>query len=251
MLSRNWKAEIGGAEELNLGWRVRRSRLAIYLESGEASDPTLYPGGNGRRLERAEPFPEVARCRAGGRRTLSEAGIVPRGAAEKLREKSKIDIARILEHEARVKHDVIAFTIAVSESVGDPEAARWLHYGLTSNDVVDTAQSLVVRDASRLILQGLSGISGVLERRAWEFKDTPEIGRTHGVHAEPITFGLKVANWFAEIRRDIERFPEAAAKQSKLGKFPARSAIARIWVRRSRRKFARAWVWRWRRWHPR
>ena len=91
--------------------------------------------------------------------TLSEAGIVPRAAAEKLREKSTVDVARILEHEARVKHDVIAFTIAVQESVGDPEAARWLHYGLTSNDVVDTAQSLVVRDASRLILKAFSGIS--------------------------------------------------------------------------------------------
>jgi adenylosuccinate lyase len=149
--------------------------------------------------------------------TLSEAGIVPRAAAEKLREKAKIDVARILEHEARVKHDVIAFTIAVQESVGDPEAARWLHYGLTSNDIVDTAQSLVVRDASRLIAQGLERYLSVLERRAWEFKDTPEIGRTHGVHAEPITFGLKVANWFAEIRRDIERF-QASAKQLEIGK---------------------------------
>jgi adenylosuccinate lyase len=149
--------------------------------------------------------------------TLSAAGIVPRGAAEKLREKAKIDVARIQEHEARVKHDVIAFTIAVQESVGDPEAARWLHYGLTSNDIVDTAQSLVVRDASRLILQGLQRYLSVLERRAWEFKDTPEIGRTHGVHAEPITFGLKIANWFAEIRRDIERF-QAAAKQLEIGK---------------------------------
>jgi adenylosuccinate lyase len=149
--------------------------------------------------------------------TLSAAGIVPRGAAEKLREKAKIDVARIQEHEARVKHDVIAFTIAVQESVGDSEAARWLHYGLTSNDIVDTAQSLVVRDASRLILQGLQRYLSVLERRAWEFKDTPEIGRTHGVHAEPITFGLKIANWFAEIRRDIERF-QAAAKQLEIGK---------------------------------
>jgi adenylosuccinate lyase len=149
--------------------------------------------------------------------TLSEAGIVPPAAAEKLRRKAKIDVARILEHEARVKHDVIAFTIAVQESVGDREAARWLHYGLTSNDIVDTAQSLVVRDASRLILQGLQRYLSVLERRAWEFKDTPQIGRTHGVHAEPITFGLKIANWFGEIRRDIERF-QAAAKQLEIGK---------------------------------
>jgi len=149
--------------------------------------------------------------------TLTEAGIVPREAAALIRERARINVARIQELEARVKHDVIAFTMAVGESVGDAEAARWLHYGLTSNDVVDTAQALLVREASQLIEQGLERFGEVLERRAWEFKNTPEIGRTHGVHAEPITFGLKIANWYAENQRDIERF-RAAVKQMAVGK---------------------------------
>jgi adenylosuccinate lyase len=149
--------------------------------------------------------------------TLAEAGIVPRDAAAKLRERARVNVARINDIEARVRHDVIAFTIAVGESVDDPEAARWLHYGLTSNDVVDTAQALVVREASRLIETGVEHLGEVLERRAWEFKDTPEIGRTHGIHAEPITFGLKVANWYAENRRDAARF-EIAAEQMAVGK---------------------------------
>ncbi len=149
--------------------------------------------------------------------TLAEAGIVPREAAAKLRERARVDVPRINEIEAKVKHDVIAFTIAVQESVGDPEAARWLHYGLTSNDVVDTAQALLVRQASQLIEKDLEAFGEVLERRAWEFKDTPEIGRTHGIHAEPITFGLKVANWYAENRRDLARF-QAAAHQLAVGK---------------------------------
>ena len=149
--------------------------------------------------------------------TLAEAGIVPREAAAKLRERARVDVARINEIEAKVKHDVIAFTIAVQEAVGDPEAARWLHYGLTSNDVVDTAQALLIRQASHLIEKDLEAFGEVLERRAWEFKDTPEIGRTHGIHAEPITFGLKVANWYAENRRDLARF-QVAAHQLAVGK---------------------------------
>ncbi|HEV2342395.1 MAG TPA: adenylosuccinate lyase [Candidatus Acidoferrales bacterium] len=149
--------------------------------------------------------------------TLAEAGIVPRAAATRLRECAKIDAAKILEIESRVKHDVIAFTVAVGESVGDAEAARWLHYGLTSNDVVDTAQALLVREASQLIENGLVRFGEVLEKRAWEFKDTPQIGRTHGVHAEPITFGLKIANWFDENRRDLARMREAA-KEMAVGK---------------------------------
>ncbi|MGA8224814.1 MAG: adenylosuccinate lyase [Candidatus Acidiferrales bacterium] len=148
---------------------------------------------------------------------LAEAGIVPREAARKLRERARVDVARINELEAKVKHDVIAFTINVQESVGDPEAARWLHYGLTSNDVVDTAQALLVREASQLIEKNLARFGETLERRAWEFKDTPEIGRTHGIHAEPITFGLKVANWYDESRRDATRFA-IAAKQMAVGK---------------------------------
>jgi adenylosuccinate lyase len=149
--------------------------------------------------------------------TLADAGIVPREAAAKLRERARINVARINEIEAKVKHDVIAFTIAVQETVNDPEAARWLHYGLTSNDVVDTAQALLIREASHLIEKDLESFGEVLERRAWEFKDTPEIGRTHGIHAEPITFGLKVANWYAENRRDLARF-QTAAQQMAVGK---------------------------------
>ncbi len=149
--------------------------------------------------------------------TLAEAGIIPKEAARKLRERARIDVARINEIEATVRHDVIAFTVVVQESVGDPEAARWLHYGLTSNDVVDTAQALLIREASRLIEKGIARFGEVLEKRAWEFKDTPEIGRTHGIHAEPITFGLKVANWYAENRRDAARF-ETAAHEMAVGK---------------------------------
>jgi adenylosuccinate lyase len=149
--------------------------------------------------------------------TLAEAGIVPKEAARKLRERARIDVARINEIEAKVRHDVIAFTIVVQESVGDPEAARWLHYGLTSNDVVDTAQALLIREASGLIEKAIARFGEVLEKRAWEFKDTPEIGRTHGIHAEPITFGLKVANWYAENRRDATRF-ETAAREMAVGK---------------------------------
>ncbi|HXO45364.1 MAG TPA: adenylosuccinate lyase [Candidatus Cybelea sp.] len=149
--------------------------------------------------------------------TLADAGIVPKAAARKLRERARIDVARINEVEAKVRHDVIAFTIVVQESVGDPEVARWLHYGLTSNDVVDTAQALLIREASRLIQKAIGRFGEILEKRAWEFKDTPEIGRTHGIHAEPITFGLKVANWYAENRRDAARF-ETAAREMAVGK---------------------------------
>ncbi len=152
--------------------------------------------------------------------TLAERGVVPGAAAATIREKARVDAGvarRITEIEAKVKHDVIAFTIAVGETIGDPGAARWLHYGMTSNDVVDTAQALQLREASRLIEHGLIRFGEVLERRAREFQHTPQIGRTHGVHAEPITFGLKVANWFAENRRNLERFAHAA-RQMAVGK---------------------------------
>jgi len=116
-----------------------------------------------------------------------------------------------------VRHDVIAFTVVVGESVGDAQAARWLHYGLTSNDVVDTAQALVLRECSTQIEAGLTAFGQALRQRAFEFKDTPEIGRTHGIHAEPITFGLKLAIWYAENTRNIERF-RAAAREMAVGK---------------------------------
>ena len=146
--------------------------------------------------------------------TLAEAGLVPKEAAAAIRARAKIDVAQIHHIEARVKHDVIAFTMAVGESIGDPAAARWLHYGMTSNDVVDTAQALQVRDASKLIERGLVMLREILDVRAHEFRHTPQIGRTHGIHAEPITFGLKIANWFAENQRNIGRFREAAGQMA-------------------------------------
>jgi adenylosuccinate lyase len=142
---------------------------------------------------------------------LAEAGQMPKEAAAALRARARVDVARINELEAKVKHDVIAFTMAVGESIGDPATARWLHDGMTSNDVVDTAQALLVRDASHIIERDLVLFAEVLDVRAHEFQHTPQIGRTHGVHAEPITFGLKIANWFAENQRNIARFREAAA----------------------------------------
>ncbi len=148
--------------------------------------------------------------------TLAEAGMVPKDAAQAIRKRADFDLQRIHEIEAEVRHDVIAFTTAVAEIVG-PEA-RWFHYGLTSNDVVDTAQALLIGQASAIIAADLERLSEVLERRAWEFKDTPMVGRTHGVHAEPITFGLKLANWYSETQRNIERFYRAS-EDMRVGKF--------------------------------
>ncbi len=148
--------------------------------------------------------------------TLAEAGIVPLAAARAIGGKADFDLHRIEEIEAEVKHDVIAFTTAVAEKIG-PQS-RWLHYGLTSSDVVDTAQALQVRAASELIRAGLERLRDVLRLRAQEFRGTPQVGRTHGMHAEPITFGLKLANWYSEIVRDLERF-ENAAEQMRVGKF--------------------------------
>jgi adenylosuccinate lyase len=144
---------------------------------------------------------------------LAELGEVPLEAAQALRAHAGFDVARIHAIEREVKHDVIAFTTAVSEKMADAgaaDASRWLHYGLTSNDVVDTAQALVLKQASSLLIEEAQALAEVLKRRAFEFKHTPQIGRTHGVHAEPITFGLKIALWYDEIRRGTERLKEAA-----------------------------------------
>src|SRR6201982_3576845 len=140
--------------------------------------------------------------------TLAEAGLVPKQAAKAIRESVGFKLERIQEIEAEVRHDVIAFTTAVAEIVG-PDA-RWFHYGLTSNDVVDTAQALLIGQASEIIREDLERLSECPKRRAWEFKDTPQIGRTHGIHAEPITFRFKLANWYSETQRNIERFHQAA-----------------------------------------
>jgi adenylosuccinate lyase len=148
--------------------------------------------------------------------TLAEAGIVPKDAAHAIQQRADFNLNRIAEIEAEVRHDVIAFTSAVAEIVGPH--SRWFHYGLTSNDVVDTSQALLIQQASAIIASDLEKLSDVLERRAWEFKDTPMIGRTHGIHAEPISFGFKLANWYSETQRNIARF-RTAAEDMRVGKF--------------------------------
>ncbi|MGB6743818.1 MAG: adenylosuccinate lyase, partial [Terracidiphilus sp.] len=151
---------------------------------------------------------------------LAEDGVIPASAAEAIASKATVSAARVAEIEAEVKHDVIAFTTAVAESLknqGLDGHSRWLHYGLTSNDVVDTAQALQVKDASALIRTGFGSLLAVLKRRAIEFKHTPTIGRTHGIHAEPTTFGLKLLNWYAEMERNLTRF-DAAAEDMRVGK---------------------------------
>jgi adenylosuccinate lyase len=145
----------------------------------------------------------------------AEAGLIPKSAARAIRRKAGFEVERILEIERQVKHDVIAFTTNVAEHVG--REGRYLHYGLTSNDVVDTAQALQVRQASELLLAGQKRLGEVLKKRALEFKHTPMIGRTHGIHAEPITFGCKLAIWFEENRRNTERLAYAA-EQMRVGK---------------------------------
>ena len=134
---------------------------------------------------------------------MAEAGLVPADAARELRVKASFDIGRIEEIEQTTQHDVIAFTTAVAEKVGP--AARWLHFGLTSSDVVDTAQALQMREACDLILKDISELAEAVRVRAEEHRRTPMIGRTHGVHAEPMTFGLKLALWYAELQRDLDR----------------------------------------------
>ncbi|MEB2360409.1 MAG: adenylosuccinate lyase [Bryobacterales bacterium] len=144
---------------------------------------------------------------------LGELGEVPTQAAALLRQHASCRPERILEIEREVKHDVIAFTTAVAESManaGHAEASRWLHYGLTSNDVVDTAQALQLQQASAILLRGIDELMEVLRERAFEFRNTVQIGRTHGVHAEPVTFGLKLALWYDEMRRNRSRFAGAA-----------------------------------------
>jgi len=151
---------------------------------------------------------------------LAEDGVIPAAAAEAIATKATVNAARVAEIEAEVRHDVIAFTTAVAESLkaqGLDAESRWLHYGLTSNDIVDAAQALQVKQASHLIREGIGALLAVLKRRALEFQYTPTIGRTHGIHAEPTTFGLKLLNWYAEMARNLARF-EAAAEDMRVGK---------------------------------
>jgi len=148
---------------------------------------------------------EVAVCEV-----QSERGLIPREAVEVISRKASFDIARIDEIEREVRHDVIAFLTAVGEKIG-PES-RWVHFGMTSSDVIDTGMALQIRDAGRLLLAGVDRFCAVLRARAQEFRHTPCVGRTHGVHAEPMTFGLKLLVFYAEMCRNRERLKTALAE---------------------------------------
>ena len=137
----------------------------------------------------------------------AEMGTIPVDALEQIKSRAKFSVARINEIEKTTDHDVIAFTTNLAESIGD--AARFVHYGLTSSDVVDTANALLLRDACGILLKKIDVLLDVLKRRAHEFKDTPQVGRTHGIHAEPTSFGLTFALWFDEMRRNRERLKKA------------------------------------------
>ena len=145
---------------------------------------------------------EIAVCEV-----LAEMGEVPEEALQEIQQKADFSIERIREIEELTRHDVIAFTTAVAEKVGP--ASRFIHFGLTSTDVVDTAQALQIREASQLIKTELIELLSVLKSQALRYKDLPMIGRTHGIHAEPITFGLKLAVWYSEMVRNLERFRRA------------------------------------------
>lgn len=145
----------------------------------------------------------------------AELGEIPKEDVALIREKATFDIDRILEIEAQTRHDVVAFTRAVSESLGDE--SKWVHYGLTSTDVVDTAYGYLMKQANDLIREDLNRFVTIIGEKAKEYKHTVMMGRTHGVHAEPTTFGLKLALWYAEMKRNVERF-ERAAKGVEAGK---------------------------------
>ena len=137
----------------------------------------------------------------------AQMGTIPRGAVEEIKKRAKFSVERIREIEKTTDHDVIAFTTNLAESIG--EASRFVHYGLTSSDVVDTANALLLRDACDLLLAKTDAFMQVLKRRALEFIKTPQIGRTHGIHAEPTSFGLTFALWYAEMRRNRKRLERA------------------------------------------
>src|SRR5687767_6541896 len=137
----------------------------------------------------------------------AEMGTIPREALEQIKSRAKFSVERINEIEKTTNHDVLAFTTNLAESIG--EAARFVHFGLTSSDVVDTANALLLRDATDILLPKVDQLMEALKRRAFEFKHTPQVGRTHGIHAEPTSFGLTFALWFDEMRRNRERLLRA------------------------------------------
>ena len=139
----------------------------------------------------------------------SQLGVIPAEDVQKLRDKATFDVQRIYDIEKETRHDIVAFTRTVSESLGDEK--KWVHYGLTSTDVVDTANGYLIKQANNILRKDLQRFIEILKKRAYEFKDTPCIGRTHGVHADITALGLKWALWFEEMRRNVERFEMAAA----------------------------------------
>lgn len=145
----------------------------------------------------------------------AELGVIPIEDAKKIREKAAFDSARVAEIELETRHDVVAFTRSVSESLGDEK--KWVHYGLTSTDVVDTANGFILKQANEILRTDLHNFIEIIKNKAIEHKDTVTMGRTHGVHAEPTTFGLKLALWYSEMKRNLERF-EHAAKSVECGK---------------------------------
>src|SRR5688500_19384477 len=145
----------------------------------------------------------------------AEDGTIPREALAEIKAKAASTPERIREIEKTTDHDVIAFTTNLAENIG--EAARFVHYGLTSSDVVDTANALLLREACDILLEKTDALLEVLKRRAFEFKDTPQIGRTHGIHAEPTSFGLVWALWYSEMQRNRVRL-ERAKKADSVGK---------------------------------
>jgi adenylosuccinate lyase len=153
---------------------------------------------------------EILACEA-----MVNLGIIPKSALAKIKKKAKFDVKRISQIEEKTKHDVIAFLTNVAENVG--EASRYVHFGLTSSDILDTSLSVLMREAGLLILEDLQKVAKVIRKRAFQFKHTPMMGRTHGVHAEPITLGLKFTLWFTEVRRHVERL-KASIKTISVGK---------------------------------
>ncbi|RLB09056.1 MAG: adenylosuccinate lyase [Deltaproteobacteria bacterium] len=145
---------------------------------------------------------EIAVCEA-----MAEEGLIPMDAARRIKEKADFSVKRILEIEKETRHDVIAFINNVSEYIG-PDS-RFFHMGLTSSDILDTSFALLLRDATFLIIDGLKQLMDVIKEKAFEYKNTPMIGRSHGVHAEPITFGLKLALWYSEMKRNLKRLQDA------------------------------------------
>ncbi|MDO8746561.1 MAG: lyase family protein, partial [Thermodesulfovibrionales bacterium] len=145
---------------------------------------------------------EIAVCEA-----WAELAEIPVDAVVKIKKKAKFDVKRIDEIESVVKHDVIAFLTSVAENVG--HESRFIHKGLTSSDVVDTALSLLMKEAADIILKDIKELMSVLKKQAYKYKNTPTIGRSHGVHAEPMTFGLKFALWYEEMKRNIVRMKRA------------------------------------------